>query len=243
MSGFSVRLTHKVMAIGIVGLTGLLAFAAIYQAGSWSQDASRTVAKTAQGIADLNKQLSIEMLEARRNEKNFQQRRNETYAKAHAELVVKIDRDFDRLEGMTGAANLGALTDKVKLAHDGFKKYAADFAGLVSAELKLGLNETLGLSGALRSAVHDIETKLKEIDDPRLTSWMLMMRRNEKDFMLRRDPNMSRRSRSRPLNSPRRFPWSRFHRRSRRRSLRSWRPTRRSSGPGRRRRPRLTTTT
>jgi methyl-accepting chemotaxis protein len=188
MSGFSVRLTHKVMAIGIVGLTGLLAFAAIYQAGSWSQDASRTVAKTAQGIADLNKQLSIEMLEARRKEKNFQQRRNETDAKAHAELVVKIDRDFDRLEGMTGAANLGALTDKVKLAHDGFKKYAADFAGLVSAEIKLGLNETLGLSGALRSAVHDIETKLKEIDDPRLTSWMLMMRRNEKDFMLRRDP-------------------------------------------------------
>ena len=34
-----------------------------------------------------------------------------------------------------------------------------------------------------------IETKLKEIDDPRLTSWMLMMRRDdEKDFMLRRDP-------------------------------------------------------
>ena len=58
----------------------------------------------------------------------------------------------------------------------------------MGAEIKLGLNETLGLSGALRGAVHDIETRLKEIDDPRLTSWMLMMRRNEKDFMLRRDP-------------------------------------------------------
>ena len=79
------------------------------------------------------------------------------------------------------------MTEKVKLAHDGFKKYAADFANLVGAEIKLGLNETLGLSGALRGAVHGIETKLKEIDDPRLTSWMLMMRRNEKDFMLRRD--------------------------------------------------------
>jgi methyl-accepting chemotaxis protein len=44
------------------------------------------------------------------------------------------------------------------------------------------------LSGSLRAAVHDIETRLKEIDDPRLTSWMLMMRRHEKDFMLRRDP-------------------------------------------------------
>jgi methyl-accepting chemotaxis protein len=188
MRGFSVRLTHKVMAIGIVGLIGLLAFGAIYQVGSWSQDASRTVAKSAREISDLNKQLSIEMLEARRNEKNFQQRRDERYAKSHSELVVRIDRDFGRLEDLTKAAGLGALTEKVKLAHDGFKKYAADFASLVSAEIKLGLNETLGLSGALRGAVHDIETKLKEIDEPRLTSWMLMMRRNEKDFMLRRDP-------------------------------------------------------
>ena len=187
MSGFSVRLTHKVMAIGIVGLIGLLAFGAIYQAGSRSQDASRTVAKSAREISDLSKQLSIEMLEARRNEKNFQQRRNESYAKSHAEFVVKIDRDFGRLEDLTRAVDLGALTEKVRLAHDGFRKYAADFASLVGAEIKLGLNETLGLSGALRGAVHDIESKLKEIDDPRLTSWMLMMRRNEKDFMLRRD--------------------------------------------------------
>jgi len=187
MSGFSVRLTHKVMAIGIVGLIGLLAFGAIYQIGSWSQEASRAVAKSAREISDLNKQLSIEMLEARRNEKNFQQRRNESYAKSHAELVVKIDRDFGRLEDLTRAADLGALTEKVRLAHDGFRKYAADFASLVGAEIRLGLNETLGLSGALRGAVHDIESKLKEIDEPRLTSWMLMMRRNEKDFMLRRD--------------------------------------------------------
>ena len=187
MSGFSVRLTHKVMAIGIVGLAGLLAFGAIYQVGSSSQDASRTLAKSAREISDLSKQLSIEMLEARRNEKNFQLRRNESYAKGHSELVVKIDRDFDRLEELTRAAGMGVLQEKVKLAHEGFRKYAADFVNLVGAEIKLGLNETLGLSGALRAAVHGIETKLKEIDEPRLTSWMLMMRRNEKDFMLRRD--------------------------------------------------------
>jgi methyl-accepting chemotaxis protein len=58
---------------------------------------------------------------------------------------------------------------------------------LVAAETKLGLNEKLGLTGALRAAVHDVETKLKQLDEPRLTSAMLMMRRHEKDFMLRRD--------------------------------------------------------
>ena len=127
MSGFSIRLTHRIMAIGAVGLIGLLAFGAIYQVGSLSQDASRSAAKNAREISDLNKQLSIEMLEARRNEKNFQQRRNESYAKAHADLVVMIDRDFGRLEALTRAGDFGALLDKVKLAHDGFKKYAPDF--------------------------------------------------------------------------------------------------------------------
>lgn len=188
MSGLSIRLTHKVMAIGLFGLVGVVAFGAIYEIGSRSQDASRNVANRARAIADLNKQLSIEMLEARRNEKNFQQRRNESYAKAHAELIGPINRDFDEVERLMSAADMGALSDKTKQAQEGFKRYTVDFTALVAAETRLGLNETLGLSGSLRTAVHDIEAKLKEVDDPRTTSWMLMMRRHEKDFMLRRDP-------------------------------------------------------
>jgi len=184
---FHLRLTHKIMAIGIVGLVGLLAFGAIYRIGSWSADASRAIAGNARSISDLNKQLSIDMLEARRNEKNFQQRRNESYAKNHAELVAAINRDFDQLQVLLQSGGMSGLSEKIRLARDGFKSYAGDFAALLSAEIKLGLNETLGLSGSLRAAVHDIEARLKEIDNPRLTNWMLMMRRHEKDFMLRRD--------------------------------------------------------
>ncbi|MEO6840132.1 MAG: HAMP domain-containing methyl-accepting chemotaxis protein [Bradyrhizobium sp.] len=185
---FQLRLTHKIMAIGAVGLLGLLAFGAIYQIGSRSQEASRAVAVNARTISDLNKQLLIDMLEARRNEKNFQQRRSESYAKAHAESVAAVDRDFDRLQVLTQSVTVGGLPEKVRFAHDGFNSYAGAFVTLVSAEIKLGLNETLGLSGSLRTAVHDIEARLKEVDNPRLTNWMLMMRRHEKDFMLRRDP-------------------------------------------------------
>ncbi|AHY49191.1 methyl-accepting chemotaxis protein [Bradyrhizobium japonicum] len=188
MSGFSIRLTHKVMAIGLFGLVGLVVFGAIYEIGSLSQDASRTVANRARAIADLNNQLTIEMLEARRNEKNFQQRRNESYAKAHAELMGPINRDFDEVGRLMAAGGMSALSDKTRQAHDGFKRYAEHFKALVVAETRIGLNETLGLSGSLRAAVHDIEVRLKEIDDPRTTSWMLMMRRHEKDFMLRREP-------------------------------------------------------
>ena len=187
MSGFSIRLTHKILAIGIVGLIGLLAFGAIYQVGTWSQDASRVVASEGRAISDLNRQLSIRMLEARRAEKDFQLRRDEKYSKHHSELSATISSDLDRLKSLARSSGLSSILEKIEVVQRGFASYVKNFAGLTQAEIKLGLNEKLGLSGSLRAAVHDIETKLKEIDDPRLTSAMLMLRRHEKDFMLRRD--------------------------------------------------------
>ena len=182
------RLTHKIMAIGLVGLTGLVAFGSIYLFGNRSQEASRTIAEDARSISDLNRKLALDMLEARRAEKDFQLRRDQSYSKRHAELTLMIVRDLDQLKNITRVDGLATLIGKVDGVASGFGNYATEFAALERAEVKLGLNETLGLSGALRGAVHDIEAKLKESDNPKLTSSMLMMRRHEKDFMLRRDP-------------------------------------------------------
>jgi methyl-accepting chemotaxis protein len=188
MSSFSLRLTHKIMAIGVVGLVGLLGFGAIYQLGIWSQDGSRAIAGDARTISDLNKQISEEMLQARRAEKDFQIRRDQSYSKSHADLSAAVDRDLDQLKTLVRSSGFHDIAQKVDAMHNGFDVYAKEFGALAQAEIKLGLNETQGLSGSLRSAVHDIEAKLREGDDPRLTSAMLMMRRHEKDFMLRRDP-------------------------------------------------------
>jgi methyl-accepting chemotaxis protein len=185
---FHLRLTHKIMAIGVVGLIGLLTFGAIYQFGNWSQDASRASADSAGAISNLNKKVSIELLEARRAEKDFQLRRDETYSKRHAELTAAIDNGFEQLKALVRSGGIEDILEKISAAHGGFNNYVKSFAALVQAEVRLGLNEKLGLSGSLRVAVHDIETKLRERDDPRLTSSMLTMRRHEKDFMLRRDP-------------------------------------------------------
>src|ERR1700730_15930611 len=107
---FHLRLIHKIMAIGIVGLFGLLAFGAIYQIGSWSQEASRAIAGNARLISELNKQLSIEMLEARRAEKDFQLRRNPSYSKRHAELSVVIDRDFAQLKTVVQSSGINDIS-------------------------------------------------------------------------------------------------------------------------------------
>lgn len=51
----------------------------------------------------------------------------------------------------------------------------------------MGLDEDSGLQGALRKSVHDAETLIKEHATDDLMVKLLMMRRHEKDFIMRRD--------------------------------------------------------
>jgi methyl-accepting chemotaxis protein len=181
------RLTHKIAAIGCVGVLGLAAVGIIYQHGAWSQDGARRTAEQARAISRLTKQISIEMLEARRDEKNFLLRKQDSFVKHHAQLSGAIGRDFDELKSMVKAGGYTELADKIGVIHDGFESYGNDFAVLALVQAKIGLNETMGLTGSLRKAVDVIEGGVNRINDPRLTSRLLTMRRHEKDFMLWRD--------------------------------------------------------
>jgi methyl-accepting chemotaxis protein len=66
-------------------------------------------------------------------------------------------------------------------------QHKADFDAIVAQSTEMGLDETLGLKGELRAAVHNVEERLKAANLDALTVKMLMMRRHEKDFMLRGD--------------------------------------------------------
>jgi methyl-accepting chemotaxis protein len=184
---FQLRLTHKIAAIGFVGVIGLAAVGLIYQQGMWAQDAVRKVAEDARAILGLTKRISIEMLEARRDEKNFLLRKQESYVKHHAQLSGAIGRDFDELKAMVKSAGYSALAEQISVIHDAFESYANNFAVLAIVQTKIGLNETSGLSGSLRKAVDIVEAGVSEINDPKLTGRLLTMRRHEKDFMLWRD--------------------------------------------------------
>ena len=186
---FQLRLTHKIAAIGCVGVIGLAAVGVIYQQGTWAQDGARKVAEDARAISGLTKRISIEMLEARREEKNFLLRKQDSYVKHHAQLSGAIGRDFDELKTMAEAAGYTDLSQKIRVVHDGFESYGNDFAVLALVQAKIGLNETAGLTGSLRKAVDIVEAGVNQVNDPKLTSRLLTMRRHEKDFMLWRDDN------------------------------------------------------
>jgi len=87
--------------------------------------------------------------------------------------------------------NIGAVE---KLSNDGenvlaLRKSLSEYNRItdtITADLgKLGVTEKVGLRGKLRDAVHSVEHDLKTLADPKLMVSMLMLRRHEKDFMLR----------------------------------------------------------
>jgi len=184
---FNIRIAHKIMAIGATGVVGLLVVAGIYLMGNSAQQMLRQRAGDARAINDLMNKVFVAMLESRRAEKDFLLRSDETYARRQQDVAKGINNDLDELRRKASAVEGGRIVQDVAAIRTGFDTYAKSFNAVVDLKLKLGLKETLGLEGALRDSVHGIEDRLKEFDEPRLAVIMLMMRRHEKDFMLRRE--------------------------------------------------------
>jgi methyl-accepting chemotaxis protein len=182
-----IRLTHKIAAIGATGLIGIAVIGAIYLLGASIQDYYRRVADDAQSTFALANDLYVKLLESRRAEKDFLLRSDMKYVERHDAIDKSIRAELATLRQRTSAGRLDDLAQQIDVIGNGFQSYSTHFAAVVDAKRRLGLNENSGLEGALRKSVHAIETKLNELKDPRLLVTMLMMRRHEKDFMLRRD--------------------------------------------------------
>jgi methyl-accepting chemotaxis protein len=188
MRKFSLRLSHKIAAIGLVGVLGLCIVAAVYLFGNARQERQRLIAAQATQMAQRVVSLDNALLESRRSEKDFLLRSDEKYVTRHAELRKAIETDLEVLHRDAQAAAQTDLVGQTAAIRTGYAAYARRFGTVVDAKRKLGLNENAGLEGTLRKSVQAIEAKLREFNEPRLVVTMLMMRRHEKDFMLRRDP-------------------------------------------------------
>ncbi|WP_196774279.1 methyl-accepting chemotaxis protein [Rhodovulum sp. MB263] len=132
-------------------------------------------------------ELEMSFLNARRAEKDFLLRQDVGSIARHAEAMTLLNERSAHariLTPDTGGEVAGLLDGVDRL----IKAYATGFASLVESHRLLGFNEDDGLQGALRAAVHEIEMVLKEASNPEMQVKMLMMRRHEKDFIMRADP-------------------------------------------------------
>jgi methyl-accepting chemotaxis protein len=184
---FSLRLTHKITAIGVIGVAGVVLIGGIHLYGERAMAVFRSAADNAREIAELNRSIEVELLEGRRAEKDFLLRNDVKKAESQVEISKKVEADIDRLHRRVIALGKPDLAKAIDAMTASLKEYQAHFTAVVEHKRQLGLDEKSGLEGRLRASVHDVESKVGQLQESGLLITMLMMRRHEKDFMLRRD--------------------------------------------------------
>ncbi|MBR1179003.1 HAMP domain-containing protein [Bradyrhizobium sp. KB893862 SZCCT0404] len=184
---FSLKLTHKITAIGVIGVIGVVLIGGIHLYGERAMGVYRDAAENARTVFELNNRIAIELLEARRAEKDFLLRNDASKAQRQAEIGRQVALDIETLRGKIAALGKPELAQKIDAMNASLKTYQARFAVVVEERQRLGLDEKSGLEGRLRASVHGIESQVDQLQNAPLKVTMLMMRRHEKDFMLRRD--------------------------------------------------------
>ena len=187
MRGFSFRLTHKIVAIGVAGIAGVILVGGMHVYGESEMAVYRDTAENARTISELSSKIEIELLEGRRAEKDFLLRNDSKKADSQIAIGKSVAADIDMLHGKIVAAGRSDLARQIEAMRTSLEQYQAHFVKVVELKRQLGLDEKSGLEGRLRTSVHDIESRIDQLHESALLTTMLMMRRHEKDFMLRRD--------------------------------------------------------
>ncbi|MEE9339951.1 MAG: HAMP domain-containing methyl-accepting chemotaxis protein [Methylococcaceae bacterium] len=174
------NLTIKLKLYGLAGLVIVcLAILSVIALTSFSS------------IKNLNKTLLIvevsksNMLTLRRNEKDFLARLDIKYQQKFKNNFDILMNDINQVKNNIETIELEQekkLSNLVKY----LQTYHVSFNKIVTLHQKIGFDHNSGLRGKLRTAVHNAEKRLKQSNSIQLTADMLMLRRNEKDFMLRR---------------------------------------------------------
>jgi len=130
-------------------------------------------------------ELNTDMLTLRRNEKDFLLRKNLKYKMKFEKNVKLLHEDSNKLINLLSSQNLPI--NGVKKFNNIIKEYKNIFFELVSKQEKIGLNPKDGLYGSLRNSVHKVQDIAKKSNDSKLLASVYDLRKQEKDFMLRRD--------------------------------------------------------
>ncbi|WP_167858663.1 methyl-accepting chemotaxis protein [Methylobacterium nonmethylotrophicum] len=131
--------------------------------------------------------MAEDLLKAHQVETDFLLRRQEALLGERQALLAKAGERLAEIERRVAPLPDDAPLKAAETLRAGLNIYATRFQNVAAVQRTLGFTEKDGLQGRLRAAIHDVEARLARADEPRLTLLMLMMRRHEKDFMLRGD--------------------------------------------------------
>src|SRR5215813_7457308 len=119
----NINVGQRIMAVGAVGVFGLMLVGALYFYGNWVQDGFRAASDDAEKIAGTALKLQVDLLDARRLEKDFLLRRELDHATRHAEISREIESNLASLRESAQALAQSELAMQVASVNDVFGAY------------------------------------------------------------------------------------------------------------------------
>lgn len=176
LSNVSIKNKHFIILCFVVCGLVLTTFSSFYQFGRIA---------SLSDILLLKEQLSVDVLSLRKHEKDFLARKDTKYSDKFTNSIEQLRGGINDLKNSLN--DEGLKSEEANALEGLVTEYSKLFQQLVKLQLEIGLDSKSGLYGSLRSAVHDVEMLAKNASEYEILYHMLMLRRNEKDFMLRRD--------------------------------------------------------
>ncbi|MDQ6986728.1 MAG: methyl-accepting chemotaxis protein [Mariprofundaceae bacterium] len=176
-----INIRQRLMLISFIVIIGTLIVGAVHQRTINQLEAVYIKANLVLGQQNIVKAIITDAVKMNAAAMSFA--RGKAAAGTDAEdLLVTNEEEFDVIisDAINDESKAGAVEAK-----KGMQQYGEKWKNVRTLREKLGLNEKQALRGELRNAVHEAEALLKGVHAKDMTVSMLMLRRHEKDFMLR----------------------------------------------------------
>ena len=176
MNKFTIKM--KLIILTAIAVTGLITLALLLNIST------NNLLELEKSEVNIEK-IKSDMLMLRRNEKDFLMRKDIKYKDTFEKNIKILHSHSNDLTNYLNHQNIS--DDKVKELNKIIDQYSSIFLSLIQKQQDIGLHHEDGLYGSLRSSVHKVQTSAKESQDYQLLSAVYDLRKQEKDFMLRRD--------------------------------------------------------
>ena len=179
------KVQTRMLVVSMTAIIGFVVVGALYFSTHAIEAAAEKDRQLALQKEEIVQSIAQDFLQARRREKDFFLRLNEKYIAKHNKVTAATTQEIAHLRELASTQTEVEHVDQMSTE---FGRYVEVFANVTGDWRELGLTEKEGLRGKLRKAVHEVETLLKKAGQAELTVTMLMMRRHEKDFIIRLAP-------------------------------------------------------
>lgn len=197
----AVKLSLSFGTVALVFAIALFVYASTLNKSTASYESLLSNAARKKSIAQ---EINSDMLQCRRSEKDFLARKNLKYPKKIEALVADVKKLAASLAAIETASGNNKGLEAAKLIDTHIDTYKSTFMSVVSMWQVRGLSHDKGLQGAFRKSVQTLESKLNAIDKANsdyntkdLIAELLMLRRHEKDYLLRGLPKYIKKTESR----------------------------------------------